>query len=317
MESAFITIHDRTQNALILYSSDSIFDTLGYMPHEVIGRSAWNFFHPVDHDLVARNHHRAVSMDKASALILSELRKRDGSLLVCETCFSVVYNVVFTCTTAHRSNSLRRSYAPIIRRLLAFSLTDPQCYLRHNLSSKSLQPACYGYQEPCAALFLNRHTRSLTIMYATSGIEHIIGVPSEDMVGRSFYSCISRPCLSNAVECLETVKVSGEELIAHLRFQRYGPNTDDESGEDSYYGTEAKTAYGESRTSGVERPLAAVKAVEHAWQGERESPSQSEASLASTAMPTDVEAFMSRSSDGIVVILRHASSLVPHASQSW
>jgi hypothetical protein len=154
-------------------------------------------------------------------------------------------------------------------------------------------------------------------MYATSGIEHIIGVPSEDMVGRSFYSCISRPCLSNAVECLETVKVSGEELIAHLRFQRYGPNTDDESGEDSYYGTEAKTAYGESRTSGVERPLAAVKAVEHAWQGEREPPSQSEASLASTAMPTDVEAFMSRSSDGIVVILRHASSLVPHASQSW
>jgi hypothetical protein len=74
------------------------------MPHEVIGRSAWNFFHPVDHDLVARDYHRAVSME-ASALILSELRKRDGSLLVCETCFSVVYNVVFTYTTTHHSNN--------------------------------------------------------------------------------------------------------------------------------------------------------------------------------------------------------------------
>ena len=112
-------------------------------------------------------------------------------------------------------------------------------------------------------------------MYATSGIEHIIGVPSEDMVGRSFYSCISGPCLLNVVECLETVKVSGEELIAHLRFQCCGSYTDDESGEDSSYGTKAKSAYGEWRASGAERPLAA-RAVEDAWQGhgERESPSQ-------------------------------------------
>jgi hypothetical protein len=155
-------------------------------------------------------------------------------------------------------------------------------------------------------------------MYATSGIEHIIGVPSEDIVGRSFYSCISRPCLPNVVECLETLKVKGDdELIAHLRFQRRGSHTDDESGEGSSYGTKAQTAYGESRTSGAERPLAAVRAVEHAWHGERESPSQLEASLASTAMPTDVEAFMSCSSDGVVVILRHASSVVPRASQSW
>jgi hypothetical protein len=101
-------------------------------------------------------------------------------------------------------------------------------------------------------------------MYATSSIEPIIGVPSEDIVGRSFYSYISRSCLSNAVECLETVKISGEELIAHLRFQRCSPNTDDKSGEDSNYGTEAKTTYGESRTLGVERSLVAVRAVEHA-----------------------------------------------------
>jgi hypothetical protein len=117
-------------------------------------------------------------------------------------------------------------------------------------------------------------------MYATSGIEHIIRVPSEDMVGRSFYSCISRPCLSNAVECMETVKVKGDELIAHLRFQRRGPHTDDESGDDSSYGTKAKSAYGEWRAP-------------------------------------DVEAFMSCSSDGIVVILRHASSVVLRPSQSW
>jgi hypothetical protein len=157
-------------------------------------------------------------------------------------------------------------------------------------------------------------------MYATSGIEHILGVPSEDMVGRSFYSCISRPCLSNAVECLETVKVKGDKLIAHLRFQRRDPHTEDESGEDSSYGTKAKSAYGEWRTLGAERSLAAARAVEHTWQGhgERELPSQLEAStLASTAIPTDLEAFMSCSSDGIVVILRRACSVVPRPSQSW
>lgn len=70
--------------------------------------------------------------------------------------------------------------------------------------------------EPRAALFLNRFTRTATIMYATSGIEEIVGISSEDIKGLSFYFCIAENCLEDAVKCLETAK--GNDSIAYLRF---------------------------------------------------------------------------------------------------
>lgn len=79
--------------------------------------------------------------------------------------------------------------------------------------------------EPRAALFLNRFTRTLTIMYATSGIEQIIGIPSEEMIGRSFYFCIGEECMRDAVDVLERAK--GNDSIAYLRFFFRDPRQDD------------------------------------------------------------------------------------------
>lgn len=77
--------------------------------------------------------------------------------------------------------------------------------------------------EPRAALFLNRFTRTLTVMYATSGIEQIIGISGEAMKGESFYFCIAENCLSDAVRVLESAK--GNDSIAYLRFQFCDPRT--------------------------------------------------------------------------------------------
>lgn len=79
--------------------------------------------------------------------------------------------------------------------------------------------------EPRAALFLNRFTRTLTIMYATSGLEDVIGIPADQMRGRSFYYCISENCLQDAVKCLENAK--GNDSIAYLRFWFRDPRLDD------------------------------------------------------------------------------------------
>lgn len=79
--------------------------------------------------------------------------------------------------------------------------------------------------EPRAALFLNRFTRTLTVMYATGGIEQIIGISSEAMKGRSFYYCIQENCLEDAVRCLESAK--GNDSIAYLRFFFRDPRQDD------------------------------------------------------------------------------------------
>lgn len=94
-----------------------------------------------------------------------------------------------------------------------------------HLSTKFHQPATQHLHEPRAALFLNRFTRTLTIMYATSGLEDVIGIPADAMRGRSFYYCIAENCLKDAVKCLENAK--GNDSIAYLRFWFRDPRIDD------------------------------------------------------------------------------------------
>lgn len=62
-------------------------------------------------------------------------------------------------------------------------------------------------------------------MYATSGIEEIIGIPSDNMRGRSFYYCIAENCLQDAVKCLENAK--SNDSVAYLRFWFRDPRVDD------------------------------------------------------------------------------------------
>ncbi|KAK3670011.1 hypothetical protein LTR78_010110 [Recurvomyces mirabilis] len=77
-------------------------------------------------------------------------------------------------------------------------------------------PAESQQHEPRAVLLLNRFTRTSTIMYATGGLEDVIGIPAEAMRGRSFYCCIAENCLYDAVTCLENAKYN--DSIAYLRF---------------------------------------------------------------------------------------------------
>ncbi len=95
-----------------------------------------------------------------------------------------------------------------------------------HLSPKFKQEEKRQTHEPRAALFLNRFTRTLTIMYATNGVAEILGISGEEMKGRSFYYCIQENCLEDAVRCLETAK--GNDSIAYLRFWYRDPRLEDE-----------------------------------------------------------------------------------------
>jgi hypothetical protein len=114
-----------------------------------------------------------------------------------------------------------------VRRLFSSSPKDPRYHMLSHLSSKFREDIENQSHEPRAALFLNRFTRTLTVMYATSGIEEVIGISGEDMKGRSFYYCIAQNCLEDAVKCVETAK--GNDSIAYLRFRFRDPRVDDAS----------------------------------------------------------------------------------------
>lgn len=84
------------------------------------------------------------------------------------------------------------------------------------MSNKFTQEQSPHSHEPRAALFLNRYTRTSTIMFATGGVANVLGIRAEQLIGQSFYFCIAENCLSDAVRCLERAKAN--DSIAYLRF---------------------------------------------------------------------------------------------------
>lgn len=139
-----------------------------------------------------------------------------------------------------------------------------------HISAKFAQPAKAQQHEPRAALFVNRFTRTLTIMYATSGLRDVIGIPAEEMRGRSFYYCIAENCLPDAIKCLENAK--GNDSIAYLRFWFRDPRQDDHPGpldddSDEEMTTDASTDGGvnlqsQSDTSPDDQPITAGQVID-------------------------------------------------------
>ncbi|KAH7072375.1 hypothetical protein FB567DRAFT_201421 [Paraphoma chrysanthemicola] len=345
MDTTFITIHDLTDDARILYSSDSIVDILGHTPDEVVNRSVWQFFHPDELPIAKAQHSRGVRLDKAAVLSYCRLKNRQGDWVGCECCFSIVYDVMVCCTSIYRhgmQSQKRAVEAPLVRKLFSSSPKDPRYHMLSHLSSKfDLGPERQTH-EPRAALFLNRFTRTLTVMYATSGIEQIIGISGEEMKGKSFYFCIANNCLSDAVRCLESAK--GNDSIAYMRFFFRDPRTqvpDDSvtseseddimtdvtsSDDDSDSAVDANQTSASNGTSSnsrsVSRPSQGQRAesgddVHRTMFGDIASNGSSASSNAGSPRsdfreePIELEAVVSCTSDGLVVCLRRARPLLP------
>ncbi|KAI9824097.1 MAG: hypothetical protein M1832_002166 [Thelocarpon impressellum] len=229
METTFISIHDLSADARLLYTSDSIVDILGYGPQEVIGRSCFDYFHPEEIPFARSVHGRGVHMDKAAVLNYCRIRSKYGHWVGCECVFTVVYDVLVASTSIYRrgmKSQKRAVEAPIIRRLFSSSPRDPRYHMLSLLSTKFSAAPSIRTHEPRAALFLNRFTRTLAIMYATTALSSVLGVTAEEAKGKSFYECIQENCLHDAIRCLEGAKAN--DSIAYLRFWFRDPRRRDQ-----------------------------------------------------------------------------------------
>lgn len=112
-----------------------------------------------------------------------------------------------------------------IRRIFSSSPRDPRYHMLSYISDKFSQSAEAHRREPRAALILNRFTRTSTILFATNGVEQILGFSPTQLVGKSFYYCIAENCLSEAVRTVESAK--GNDSIAYLRFYFRDPTLPD------------------------------------------------------------------------------------------
>ncbi|KAF2637516.1 hypothetical protein P280DRAFT_482950 [Massarina eburnea CBS 473.64] len=322
-----LTATDLTDEARVLYSSDSIVDILGHTPDEVVNRSAWDFFHPDEVPVAKKLHSRGVKLDKAAVLSYCRIRNRQGDWVGCESCFSIVYDVMVCCTSVYRlgAESQKRAMdAPLVRRLFTSSPEDPRYHMLSHLSSKFSLGAEEQTHEPRAALFLNRFTRTLSIMYATSGIEQVIGISNEEMLGRSFYFCIQEDCLRQAAHCLEAAK--GNDSIAYLRFMFRDPRQEDPAafGSEDDDMTDVTTSEDESE-AGTENqgPSAPARDFPNGHSSSDADGEESAEDLRSSvppspfseapAEPIELEAVISCTTDGLVVCLRRARPMIPNA----
>ncbi|KAK4630520.1 hypothetical protein CLAFUW4_07872 [Fulvia fulva] len=356
METTFISIHDLTDNATILYSSDSVVDILGYTPDEIVNRSAWEFFSLDELPFAKDFYQKRVATDKAAVLGYCRVKDSHGNYVGCECCFTIVYDVMVVCTSIYRRGlqaDKRAAEAPVVRRMFSSSPKDPRYHMLSHLSTKFSQASKNQDHEPRAALFLNRFTRTLTIMYATSGLQDVIGIPAETMRGRSFYYCISENCLPDAVKCLENAK--GNDSIAYLRFWFRDPRIDDDDpavteSEDSDEEMTTDTSVdggvnlgGEPTSPGAAMDIDSDESkygsrhssgdstrgpdTHEAIFGEARRAESSTSSLAASPergrnSPTraqedhiELEAVISCTSDGLVVCLRKARPMIPHPTQ--
>ena len=104
--------------------------------------------------------------------------------------------------------------------------------------------------EARAALFLNRFTRTLTIMYASNGLEDVLGITADELTGKSFYYCIQENCLPEAIRCLESAKAN--DSIAYLRFWYRNPRQDDPPSDQDESMSDAPSSEAEDDDGGVQ-----------------------------------------------------------------
>lgn len=119
MEINFISFHDLTPAANYLYCSDSITDILGYTPEEVIGRSAYDYFHPDEIPSIQRVHANGVVADKVAIITYFRIRHKDGRYLECEIVFNACYDVIVTATSL-RDRSLIKAKGTITANFIFF-----------------------------------------------------------------------------------------------------------------------------------------------------------------------------------------------------
>lgn len=234
--------------------------------------------------------------------------------------------------------------APQIRRIFSCSPRDPRYHMLEHLSPKFKTPSME--REPRAALILNRFTRSLNVMFATASITAVVGLQPEEIKNKSFYRCIQESCLAEAIECLESAKAN--DSIAFVRFRFQDPRDDDElsSGvaynddgdsdsedddEDMTYGEPDGRRHKKARTdassmslfprggrNGISRVKVeeddadvSLRAVPRASRRARSALSRAPPSR--RLRPIELEAVVSCTSDGLVVVLRKARPPIPAA----
>lgn len=75
----------------------------------MLGKSAFDYFHPEEVPYARSVHSRGVLLDKAAVLHYARLRSRDGYWVSSECCFSIVHDILFACISIYKRDAKSES----------------------------------------------------------------------------------------------------------------------------------------------------------------------------------------------------------------
>ncbi|CDS07678.1 hypothetical protein LRAMOSA01627 [Lichtheimia ramosa] len=225
----FISIYDNTATANFVYLSESVTEATGWTPDELVGKKAYDLFHPDDIGSLTRIHAANVMNEKMSSMARYRSKHKDGHYVMLETVVHYCYDVI-VCTNfiydpqdiRHKIRSTSVDEVWVVDTNGALHLegawNDNQERMHKTLATanKWINNRVEHPQEPRFCLIINRYTYNYTIVFISQMAEKLVGAQCDQVLGRSLLELVSERDVDVVQAQLDMVKSS--DMIMRMRF---------------------------------------------------------------------------------------------------
>lgn len=178
-----LIVHSRhDQDGVCLAVSDEVRGLLGHEPEELVGTSAYDWFHPEDLALVASSHARALGMPDTTT-VTYRIRRRDGS-----------YRYVTTTSLFHLN--------PDTGVFEIDAVTTPSLLEAGSEPERSLDQEFAYRVERATSMVAVLDVDAARIHYANPLLERAVGVEPGELEGASFFELVHPTALARVVGAL-------------------------------------------------------------------------------------------------------------------
>ncbi|KAF9349627.1 hypothetical protein BGX26_012103 [Mortierella sp. AD094] len=225
----FISFHDLSDKCNFLWASPGVEDVFGYDSDEIVGMSPMEMILPDDlhysEDALKEN----IMNDLVASQVITKFRHKDGRPVYVLVVFSMCYDMICSCTTllappTSEGYHKLRAHSSAMTRMVETKKEEFSRIKRHHdaFQANSKWDAQFLEPEARVCLLLNRFTRSLIVMYASSACEKVLCVDPDNITGKPILLFIRSDDLMSFVEQMDVVK--GTSSIVSMRFWFQSPN---------------------------------------------------------------------------------------------
>ncbi|KAG0325122.1 hypothetical protein BGZ99_001032 [Dissophora globulifera] len=222
----FISFNDLSPEARILWTSPSIYDILGYTPDELVGMPAYDIINADDIAPTRVGHKENMLNDLVASQMTVRFIAKDGRFVPCVVVVSLCYDFLLNCATVVNPNlntyKQLRTHSAAMNRLVGSRKEEFERIKRHHEAFATNTWDTHVMEpELRVCMILNRFSRNLIIMYASSACERVFDIDPDHIVGKPLLLFIRADDLASFVEQMDMIKAS--TAVAYMRFWFQSP----------------------------------------------------------------------------------------------